>query len=59
MARMHEQRAADIRAGRVTRGSPSTPESEGSSVAVRGSGRRVITPRSYPREASEGEKSLD
>jgi hypothetical protein len=51
VAQMHEQRAADIRAGRVPRGSPSTaspgsglssPESP--SMAIRGPGRRVAAP---------------
>ena len=59
VARMHEQRAADIRAGRITQGSPSTG-SESSSTAIQGPSRR--TPRSRPREASveeedEGESS--
>lgn len=63
VARMHEQRAADIRAGRVTRGSPSTSESgisspEAGSVAIRGSARRVATPRSHPREPT-GEEEGD
>jgi hypothetical protein len=49
VARMHEQRAAEIRAGLTVQGSPSTPGSSGSeSSAIRGPGRRVVVviPRS-------------
>ena len=50
MARLHEERAAEIRAGLVVRGSPLTPgpgvsSSDSESLAIRGPGRRVVTPR--------------
>jgi hypothetical protein len=42
VARMHEQRAAEIRAGLTVQGSPSTPGSSGSeSSAIRGPGTRT------------------
>jgi len=47
VAQMHEQRAAEIRAGLIVRGSPSSPGSSGSeSLAIRGPGRRMVIPRS-------------
>ena len=59
VARMHEQRAADIRAGLITRGSPSILRSKSSSEAIRGPGRRVVTPRSQPRVESAVEEESE
>lgn len=64
VAQMHEQRAREIRAGFVTHGSPSSVSSESSfsslgslSSAIRGPGRRVVTPRSVPMAPPEEEPS--
>jgi len=62
VAQMHEQRAAEIRAGLMTQGSPSTPRSgvsspEGGSLAIRGPGRRPVTPRSQQMAPVEEEPS--
>jgi hypothetical protein len=62
VARMHEQRAAEIRAGLTVQGSPSTPgsgfSSPGSeSSAIRGPGRRVVTPHSRQMAPVEEEPS--
>jgi hypothetical protein len=58
VARMHEERAAEIRAGLVVQGSPSTPRSgvsssDNESLAIRGPGRRVVTPRSQMARVEE------